>query len=124
MLWSGHQDGETFTVKSGHVPRQMAFKTDEGLSVRVDGAELHELNSWLFEAKETLAVQIHCHPSEAYHSDTDNRFPIVTILGGASVVIPEFCRHGFFAPGTEIYRLSEDGWIRSQARVSETFLVV
>jgi hypothetical protein len=124
VLWSGHQDGPTFTIRSGHVPLQTAYKTGDGLSVRVEGEELHKLNSWLFERQEILAVQIHCHPDDAYHSETDNRFPIVTTIGGTSVVIPEFCRHGLFVPGTAIYRLSEDGWTLSESKAIEIFVVV
>ena len=78
--------------------------------MEVKGEELHKLNAWLYTAEQVLAVQIHCHPGEAYHSETDNRFPIVTAVGGASVVVPDFCRHGLLTQGTAVYRLSDKGW--------------
>jgi hypothetical protein len=90
----------------------------------VDGDELHKLNAWLYEANEVLAVQLHCHPTNAYHSDTDSTYPIVTTVGGASVVIPDFCRHGLLASGTRIYRLTDRGWVQTKARVRNVVMVV
>jgi hypothetical protein len=124
VLWSGLQDGEVFSIRSGHVPHQTAYKTPDGLCVMIEGEALHQLNSWLFDAKETLAVQIHCHPDDAYHSETDNQFPIVTALGGASIVIPEFCRNGFFDSNTTLYRLSKSGWSRSDAPIRDLVSVL
>lgn len=111
-------------IRSGHVPRQTAYKGPDGLSVRVHGDELHRLNAWLFEADEVLAVQLHCHPTRAYHSETDSTYPIVTALGGASVVVPDFCKDGILTSGTRIYRLSENGWIQSKPNVGDIVVVV
>ena len=79
--------------------------------LRAEGEELHRLNVWLYEASELLAVQVHAHPNEAYHSDTDNAYPIVATLGGISIVAAEFCRAGLFATSTAIYRLKQEGWV-------------
>jgi hypothetical protein len=92
--------------------------------VKVDGEALHDLNAWLYEAGETLAVQIHCHPKRAYHSKTDDTFPIVTALGGASVVVPHFCRAGLLATGTVIYRLTEVGWVLSNVEPRNAIRVI
>jgi hypothetical protein len=76
-------------------PRQLAVSTPEGLLVTVDGESLFEVNRTLFERGEILAGQAHTHPTGAYHSDTDDAQPIVTLLGGISVVLPDFARDGF-----------------------------
>ncbi len=115
VLWSGEQKGRLFTVRTAHVPRQDSYRLASGLCVRVDGSELHRLNVWLYEAAETLAVQVHAHPDEAYHSETDDTYPIVATLGGLSVVAAEFCRKGLFSPSTAIYRLYPDGWTEQTA---------
>jgi hypothetical protein len=115
VLWSGHQSGRLFTVRTAHVPRQDSYRLASGLCVRVDGSELHRLNVWLYEAGEVLAVQVHAHPDEAYHSETDDTYPIVATLGGLSVVAAEFCRDGLFCPSTAIYRLYPDGWTEQTA---------
>lgn len=115
VLWSGQQDGRLFTVRTGHVPRQDSYRLTSGLCVRVDGSELHRLNVWLLEVGEFLAVQVHAHPDEAYHSETDDSYPIVTTLGGLSVVAAEFCREELFSASTAIYRLYPDGWTEQTA---------
>jgi hypothetical protein len=112
VLWSGSQQGRVFDIQTHHVPKQTSYRLPTGLCVRVGGEELHRLNVWLFEAGETLAVQVHAHPDEAYHSDTDNAYPIVATLGGVSIVVPDFCRDGLFVEGTAIYRLGANSWVR------------
>ena len=112
VLWSGRQTGRRFQVQTPHVPKQTSYRLPSGLSVRVEGQELHRLNIWLYEAGEILAVQVHAHPTEAFHSETDDTYPIVATLGGLSIVAPDFCRDGLFARGTAIYRLEPRGWIK------------
>lgn len=111
VLWSGQQNGRLFSVRTVHVPRQDSYRLASGLCVRVDGSELHRINVWLFEAGEVLAVQVHAHPDDAYHSETDDTYPIVATLGGLSVVAAEFCREGLLSPSSAIYRLYPNGWI-------------
>ena len=110
VLWSGVQDHGTFVVRSAHIPRQTAYRLDDGLCVRVDGDELHRLNIWLFEHHEQLGMQVHSHPKEAYHSETDDTYPIVTARGGLSLVVPNFGRDGVRGWGVAWYRLSFAGW--------------
>ena len=115
VLWSGRQNGRFFDVRTAHVPKQDSYRLNSGLCVRVDGTELHRLNVWLYENGEMLAVQIHAHPDDAYHSETDDTYPIVATVGGVSIVAAEFCRDGLFARSTAIYRLYPDGWIDETA---------
>jgi hypothetical protein len=111
VLWTGVVHGEAFEVITPHVPKQTSYRLDTGLCVRVAGDELHRLNRWMFEAGEILGVQVHSHPTEAYHSETDDAYPMVTLLGGLSIVVPQFGRDGLECPGTAAYRLSPEGWI-------------
>ncbi len=111
VLWSGVAEGNVFDVRTCHVPSQTGYKLASGLCVRVDGVELHHLNRWLFEQNELLGAQVHSHPSNAYHSDTDDAFPIVTLLGGLSLVVPDFCRAGLAGEGVAAYRLWHSGWV-------------
>jgi hypothetical protein len=110
VLWSGVVDGQCFRVLTPHVPRQTSFRTESGLVVRVEGEALHRLNVWLYENREILAVQVHAHPTDAFHSDTDDAYPIVTALGGFSVVAADFARKGLLCEDTEIFRLTPVGW--------------
>lgn len=110
VLWSGVQDGEKFNIRTAHVPAQTAYKLPDGLCVRVEGTDLHRLNVWLFEHGEELAVQVHSHPTDAYHSYTDDAYPIVAIRGGLSIVVPDFAREGILGQGVAYYRLAASGW--------------
>ncbi len=110
VLWSGNLDGTDFLVRTTHVPPQRAYSLPDGLCVRVDGPALHALNVWLFDHKEVLGVQVHSHPTDAYHSETDDTFPVVTGLGGMSLVIPDFGADPMFSGGHAVYRLSRHGW--------------
>ena len=40
-----------------------------------------------------MAGQVHSHPTNAYHSSTDDSYPLATLVGALSVVIPNFARH-------------------------------
>jgi hypothetical protein len=123
VLWSGTRDDSSFHVQTAHVPRQTSYRLKSGLCVRVEGEALHKLNVWLFEHEEMLGAQVHAHPTDAYHSDTDDTFPIVTTLGGLSLVIPDFCRAGLFVDSAA-YRLSPDGWQEDSRPVAQLIEVV
>ena len=110
VLWSGVIDGEIAHLRTPHVPEQKSYKTRDGLLVRVSGEALHELNLWLYEHHETLAVQVHSHPTDAFHSETDDTFPMVTTLGGLSIVVPDFARRGLMDIDTAVFRLTDSGW--------------
>ena len=86
VLWSGKRVDDTFTVAAVHIPDQTSYKLDAGLCVKIDGSELHRLNVWLYEARQVIGVQVHSHPASAYHSETDDTYPIATLEGSLSIV--------------------------------------
>jgi hypothetical protein len=110
VLWSGTLDRSEFAVRTAHVPRQTSYQLKSGLMVRVDGDALHQLNSWLYEHEEILAVQVHAHPTHAFHSETDDTYPIVTTMGSVSIVAADFCRDGLLSDASAVYRLGDQGW--------------
>ena len=112
VLWSGVVHDRRLLVKTAHCPKQIAYRVDGGLCVRVEANELHRLNLWLYKNAERLAIQVHSHPTEAFHSETDNTYPMVTTIGGLSLVVPDFARYGVRGPRTALYRLSNRGWKR------------
>lgn len=110
VLWTGRQEDDVFEVLESHVPRQQSARTREGLLVSVEGESLHRLNMWLYENEQLLGAQIHAHPTDAFHSETDDTWPIVTTRGGLSLVVADFCRHGLLAASSAAYRLDASGW--------------
>ena len=110
VLWSGTKDGDVFTVAEVHIPDQISYKLGDGLCVKIDGSELHRLNVWLYGADQVIGVQVHSHPASAYHSDTDNAYPVATLNGSLSIVLPYFGRDGWGSREIAVYRLGQDGW--------------
>jgi hypothetical protein len=106
-LWAGSKiDAQTFEVKSLYIPAQSGYKTREGVCVTVSGEALHKLNLWLYEHEMELIAQIHTHPTDAYHSDTDDAYPIVATVGAFSIVIPDFAARPFSWEEVAVYRLA------------------
>lgn len=89
-LFSGKVENTSFNVLNTIIPKQETFNHDGGLLYTVDAEELHRINVWLYRNSQKLICQIHSHPSEAYHSDTDDAYPIITTVGGISIVVPDF----------------------------------
>lgn len=124
VLWSGTRDDDTFTVAKVHIPEQTSYKLDAGLCVRVDGSELHRLNVWLYEAQQVIGVQVHSHPEDAYHSETDDTYPMATLDGSLSIVLPFFGRDGWASSDIAAYRLEQDGWVEIAGPLSDLIEVI
>lgn len=108
VLWAGVTQGKVFFVTHLRVPEQIGIRTHDGVLVAVGAEELHRLNVWLYEEGLTLVAQIHSHPTDAYHSQTDDALPIVTTIGGLSLVVPFFARNPFSLDEYAVYRLTPD----------------
>lgn len=111
VLWAGRRErSDRFRVTEMIVPRQIGYRTDSGVCVVVDGDELHRINVYLHEHNLTIAVQVHSHPTEAYHSDTDDELSVMRTLGGLSVVVPDFAAGEPDINNCACYRLLANGW--------------
>ncbi|MYB45882.1 MAG: hypothetical protein F4X74_13210 [Acidimicrobiia bacterium] len=124
VVWSGRRHGDTFAVTEVHVPQQTSYKLDGGRCVKVDGPELHRLNMWLYKAQQVIGAQVHSHPLHAYHSETDDSYPIATLDGSLSIVLPFFGRDGFGSRHVAAYRLSRGGWLELGGPLSDLLEVV
>lgn len=95
VVWGGQVvDKQVLQFTSCYVPEQTAHKTCEGLLVTVDGDALFRMNRAFYENREIAAGQVHTHPTDAYHSDTDDHYPLVTLRGALSLVVPDFAKAG------------------------------
>lgn len=59
-----------------------------------------------------IRVQVHTHPSEAFHSPTDDRFPIVHTPGFLSLVIPNFAQGPIGFQDAFLAEIGADGRFR------------
>lgn len=84
-LWVGPWSDPDRITRVVH-PRHSA----SAVGFRLDEAWLTAFWSSLAEAGEGVRVQIHTHPGAAFHSATDDAFPILATPGFLSLVIPRF----------------------------------
>ncbi len=95
VVWGArHLDPHTLRFTSCYVPEQTAHQTPDGLLVVVEGEALFRMNRAFYERGELAAGQVHTHPTDAYHSGTDDHFPLVTLRGAVSLVVPDFAKAG------------------------------
>ncbi|TWI77951.1 JAB domain-containing protein similar to deubiquitination enzymes [Lacibacter cauensis] len=124
-LFAGIRQEGSFYIKRTIIPQQYAGSFNEGLLYVVEGAELHRINVELFDTGMHLIAQIHSHPTEAYHSDTDDDYPIVTVLGGVSIVVPNFGNGGLNVSEWALYRFyAETGWTLLTQKEKIKFLIL
>ena len=110
-LWAGALGGDTFRVVHTRIPAQTGLRRESGVCVTVGAEELHRTNVWLFEHGLMLGAQLHSHPGPAFHSETDDAYPIATTLGSLSIVVPDFARRPFALERCAVYRLVPGrGW--------------
>ena len=113
-LWLGavSEDGRAL-VQRVHVPRQRAFRSREGVSVRVDAEEMEAVADLQRRTGVVLLAQLHSHPTIAYHSELDDAKPIVTEDGALSIVVPHF---GFTSSSDlsscAVYQLRDGTFVR------------
>lgn len=111
-LFAGKIENQNAHITEVIFPEQKSYKLESGLMYAVDGEELHRINVWLYKKKLKLLGQIHSHPQDAYHSDADDAFPIMSTQGGLSIVVPDFAKHPLNPLEWAYYRLSKSGdWL-------------
>ena len=108
-LWAGRPGDRVFQVTNLLIPRQRATRTSEGVCASVDADEMYRINAELFKAELRLIAQIHSHPTDAYHSDTDDENALVRTVGCLSLVVPDFAMRPFSLADTAVYRLDRTG---------------
>ncbi len=110
VLWLGQVEQGKAHVVRAFTPYQKAISSEDGVGYFVDGDTLFQLNRDLSENGLRLIAQVHSHPREAYHSEADDRYAIVTAEGGLSLVVPDFGRAPADPTSWAAYRLNGRNW--------------
>lgn len=113
VLWLGELVPEKSEghVLQAFVPPQRQVKSESGVGYFVGEKTLFELNKGLSETGLRLIAQVHSHPQEAYHSEADDRYAIVTFEGGLSLVVPDFGDAPADPTAWAVYRLHGRDWV-------------
>lgn len=116
VLWLGHMDhvSGTANVVRAYVPKQNPIQSEGGVGYFVESDTLFELNKALSETGLRLIAQVHSHPREAFHSEADDRYAIVTSNGGLSLVVPNFGNASSDPASWAVYRLNGRAWRQLQ----------
>jgi hypothetical protein len=104
VLWIGPWD-EPMTIGEAVHPQHRSHSS--GFDVEGDW-----LNAfWLEPAAKKAGVraQVHTHPGRAFHSATDDKFPIIHVPGFLSLVIPDFGIGPVTFDGVYLAELTEVG---------------
>jgi hypothetical protein len=88
------------------VPEQDAPTILEGCYIIVPLAYRQRLTRELDAAGERIVAQVHSHPGEAFHSDVDDRYPVVHHQGAYSLVVPDFCKAAIDFETMAVFRLT------------------
>jgi hypothetical protein len=124
-LWAGRIEGEVAVVDRAVIPDQRFIRSPSGVGVYLGGDELHRLNVWLSENSLRILAQIHSHPTDAYHSTTDDENAVATTAGSLSLVVPDFARAPFDLANVAVYRLSQAGdWVEVKRSEVASLIVV
>ena len=104
VLWIGpwqEPDVVSRVVHPQHRSHGFGFQLDDDWITRF----------WLDLARERLGVraQVHTHPAEAFHSWTDDEYPIIRTAGFLSLVIPNFAQGEIGLAGTFLTEVQPDG---------------
>ena len=124
VLWLGKIEPGRAHVTRAFTPDQQPVSDEDGVGYFVGADALFELNRGLAETGLRLIAQVHSHPSRAYHSDTDDRYAVVTADGGLSLVVPNFGRAPADPASWAVYRLSKGDWRELAAREGRKLFVL
>jgi hypothetical protein len=78
----------------------------------VDSAWLTSFWLQLAERKEGVRLQVHTHPGEAFHSPSDDAYPMIHTSGFLSLVIPRFAQGEIGFDDAFLGELGPDGRFR------------
>jgi len=112
VLWLGEVANGAAIVRAAMVPPQRSIRNEDGVGYFIDTGTLFEVNRFLSAKRLRLLAQVHSHPTEAYHSQTDDEYAIVTTEGGFSLVVPDFAIGPAVIDRWAIYRLRDRCWTR------------
>lgn len=125
LVWVGTFGGGTFDVKDAIAPPQRAINTGSGCCVVIDSDGLFALGKYLEANAFLVGAQVHAHPDDAYHSDTDDAFPVATLAGALSFVLPDFAAAGWSAASIATFQLSRSAqWVELKASAAQTLIEI
>lgn len=112
VLWVGRITApDSAEVLAAIRPRQVMYRTPEGVGVEVPQDSLFELIASLPEGIVVLA-RVHTHPGAAYHSELDDTNMLIAHDRAISIVVPDFARAPIDLANCSVNELRHgEGWV-------------
>ena len=89
---------------------------------------MRKLMGHLKEAKRMIVAQIHSHPAQAFHSETDDNHSVIGHAGALSVVIPYFAKginsENFTESSAFFYLLRSGEWTEASEEMIQKNLKI
>jgi hypothetical protein len=117
VYWTGPAEEDLIDRFEHPLHKRSAF------CYEVEDGWLTEFWKALGTSKRSVKVQIHTHPDEAFHSATDDEWPIVSQAGFVSIVIPDFAAGEPSLDKAWVGRLQADGNWRHLGSASEVVVL-
>jgi hypothetical protein len=110
----GQRECQALWISSWQNPREISqvihpVHTAQPQGYMLDSLWLNTFWSRLCEANEGIRVQVHTHPQEAFHSPSDDAFPIIHTPGFLSLVIPNFAMGHIGLKDAFLTEIMDDG---------------
>lgn len=121
-LWVGVDSEKVFHIKEVWFPPQ----ENSIIDYYVSDINVHQINVKLNKKKYSAIAQLHTHPDGAFHSCIDDEYPILTLPGSLSIVIPDFANIPIKSILNEllVYRLISNEWkLQSKEEVKRLFKI-
>ena len=122
-LWVGVDSEDTFYIKKVWFPPQ----ENSIIEYYVSDIDVHQINLKLNKKNYSAIAQLHTHLDGAFHSCIDDEYPILTLPGSLSIVIPDFANIKIRSILSEmmVYRLIINEWkLQSKEEVKELFKII
>jgi len=100
MCWGGTVSGSTARVRSCIYPKSYMESEFRDAYAGLDIQVAFDIGEQVYVREEFLLAQIHTHPFNAFHSETDDTYPISHKIGFISIVIPFFAKKKFYNAST------------------------
>lgn len=117
LYWLSAWDNPSVLTEVAH-PKHWSSRY--GLSIESDW--INQFWNDMAERGLGVRIQVHTHPSEAFHSATDDAYPMLFDAGFLSLVIPDFAEGPIGFDNAYLTEIQADGsW--QQVAISERIIV-
>jgi hypothetical protein len=111
-LFAGIEENNIFHILETVIPGQLSQRGEVDLAPVVPEQEWQRIRSWLQENEFDLIAQIHSDPRQAYQVLPNETWSLIHVIGGISIVVPDFALGPTNPETWSVYRLAAGNkWI-------------